>query len=112
MEDFSTWLAQEMEEREWTSAVLARKSGLSPGSISNIIRRARRPGPGFAARVAIAFNLPPDEVFVKAGLLPPGDELDSVARRILYLLGGLSDDDKETVLTITEAIYEKRRRPR
>src|SRR3990170_4371890 len=77
---FSTWLLNELQQRDWTQAVLARKSGLSRAAISNIISNNRNPNPESCAAIAKAFKIQPETVLRQAGHLPPlYDDPDTMA---------------------------------
>lgn len=71
MNSFGNWIIQEIEERGWSQSELARRSHASRGSISNIVRGTRYPGPEMCNAIAKAFKYPPEYVFKKAGIIPP-----------------------------------------
>ena len=73
MTKFTEFMLAEMQENDWTQAGLARKAKLSRGTIANLLSENRKPGPDTCKALAIAFNLPPEMVFRKAGLLPGKD---------------------------------------
>lgn len=72
--DFGDWLAREIEKRGLSQREVARKVGLSSGAISQVTTGKNFPGPDFCSAIARAFNLPADDVFRRAGLLPPAPE--------------------------------------
>ena len=70
MDTFREWLLEKMENRDWMQADLARKANISRGTVANLLRGVRKPGVNVCTAIAKAFDLPPDAVFRKAGLLP------------------------------------------
>lgn len=75
--NFSDWLIEQMNERGWSQADLARSSGLTRQAISNYVN-AVRTAPDAEACVALAraFKLPPEHVLRVAGYLPPEPDQD------------------------------------
>lgn len=72
MNSFGVWIKQEIKDRGWTQSDLARNAHTSRGSISNIVLGKRSPGPDMCNAIARAFKYPPEFVFKKAGIIPPG----------------------------------------
>lgn len=68
--DFPGWLLGEINDRGWTQAELARRSGLSTAQVSRVLNHEYRPGPDFCRGTAAALNIPVARVFRFAGLLP------------------------------------------
>ena len=98
--DFVTWLTNEMETRGWSNSELARRAGLVPSAVSQVITGSRRPGPDFCRSVAQALVLPPETVFRMAGLLPalPGPIEDVTFGELLDVVRNLSAGEREEVL--------------
>lgn len=69
--NFVTWLTEEMESRGWNNSELARRAGLVPSAISQVISGTRSPGYELCVKVARAFGIPPETVLRRARLLPP-----------------------------------------
>jgi transcriptional regulator with XRE-family HTH domain len=86
MNSFGDWLQNEMTHRGLGQHDLARLSGISQGSVGNVIRGDRSPGPDLCHAIARAFKMPPEIVFRAAGLLPPVSEKTERVERILHLL--------------------------
>ena len=107
---FSVWLEEQMREREWTQAELARKAGLTRGAINNILTQHRQPGPEAARAIAHALDLPEEEVFRQAGLLsakpeePPG--LGQWIR--MYVLA--DEEERDRMLDIAETLSRRSRK--
>ena len=104
---FSTWLLNELQQRDWTQAVLARKSGLSRAAISNIISNNRNPNSESCAAIAKAFKIQPETVLRQAGHLPPlYDDPDTMSEWIhLYRIA--EKQDREYLLEIARALARR-----
>jgi transcriptional regulator with XRE-family HTH domain len=102
MDNFEKWLADQLKQREWKPADLARESGLASAVISNILNGHRNIGKKTGKAIAHALKLPVDLVFEKAGLLPPKLELSPIKRKLLHLTDGLPDSDIELALSLLE----------
>lgn len=97
-ETFGQWLLGEMGERKMSQSDLARAAGVTRAAISDVINGRRNPGKDLARGIAVAFSLPPEQVFREAGLLPPAPMVDEEIERIIYEAGKLNDQDKVEVL--------------
>lgn len=96
--DFVEWLQQKMKDKGWNQADLAKEAGVSRGSIGNILRQERDPGPALASAIADAFDLPVEFVFRKAGLLPEKpDEPEGLAEWIHRYLTA-SEEERHQLL--------------
>ena len=101
METFTSWIEKELNKRNWKPADLARYSGLSRTSISNVLNGNRKAGVTFCNAIANALNIPPEEVMTKANLLPQikqTSNLRGVDREIFNELQTVGDDFKKAVL--------------
>ena len=105
-EKLQSWLASQLGARDWNYSDLAEKSGLSPATISLVMKGERGVGPEFCNAVARALNIPPDEVFRQAGLLPPVPEDSVSAEQALYLFRRLTVADQERILVMMRALAE------
>jgi transcriptional regulator with XRE-family HTH domain len=105
--NFVTWLTTEMETRGWNNSELARRAGLVPSAVSQVIAGNRGPGPDFCRSVARALSLPPEMVFRRAGLLPglPGPEEDVMFGELLDVMRNLSVDERERLLEYALFLY-------
>lgn len=98
MDNFGEWLVQELEDRELSQSDLARMSGLSRGTLSNIISGARGRGPESLSAIAKALKLPTEKIYRAAGLLPPAIKADEDMEQILHEIAKLPKDDQREVL--------------
>jgi transcriptional regulator with XRE-family HTH domain len=68
--NFVTWLTGEMDRRGWNNSELGRRAGLVPSAISQVISGTRNPGLEFCIKIAKPLDMTPEEVLMRAGLLP------------------------------------------
>lgn len=68
-EEFVKWLQKELDNRGWNKSDLARQTGISRQTISNVMNFTRSPGPDFCNALAKALKVDPVGVFEKAGLI-------------------------------------------
>lgn len=104
---FVDWLQSEMNQRGWTQADLARRSHVTQTHISRIMSEMRRPGPDALMNIAQAMHLPADEVFRRAGLLPPrGATAADLARYddMLATIASLTPENQKLVFDLVERI--------
>jgi transcriptional regulator with XRE-family HTH domain len=99
-EGFPRWLNEQMNSRGWSVRETARRGGISHTPISFVLSGEQ---PSFETCVALAraFNLQPETVLRKAGLLPEVPDTNELAREV-YLLGLLSEEDRQEVLEIVQ----------
>ena len=80
MNIFIEWLDEQREKHRWTRAKLARMAGVSPTAIYLLAGGKREPGSFLCNGLAKALNLPREEVYRAAGLLPapshPGEDVE------------------------------------
>ncbi len=98
MDAFSNWLQAELEEKGLSQHEFARLAGVSQGAIGNVIRGDRQPGPQLCMAIARALHIPPEQVFRRAGLLPPTDPATEETEELLYLLSNLPQDARRELL--------------
>lgn len=100
----ATWLNKEIESRGWSQRELARRSGISHTTISQVIAEVRQPTWDFCASIARALGEPIDNVFVLAGLkrppLPPVEE----EKEALGILRSLSSSLRHAAMTMLRAL--------
>ena len=102
MENFGDWLLKELREAKISQSEFSRRSGLSKGTISNLINGTKGAGQDSLIAIARALKLPTDLVFEKAGLLPPKVELSPIKRKLAHLAENLPDSDLEMVIALLE----------
>jgi len=118
--DFGDNLIRILKKKGWSQAELARRTGRSRTAISDVISGQRAIGRDLALDIAEAFDMPPDEMFRLAGLLPPKPDADQTLDRIDYLYHSLHDpDNKKKALEYMEFLkmqdekgdYDERKSP-
>ncbi len=97
---FSEWLLAELQKREWSQADLARAAQLERGTIGNVLRNVRRPGPDVCLAIARALNLSPESIFRKANLLPAKPEATEGSDELLHLYQQLNQADRNELIEI------------
>ncbi len=97
------WITKETENRGWSMRELARRANLSHATISNVLSQQRRPGWDFCVGIAQAFQVPPETVFRKAGLLPSKPETSEQAEEALHLFQQLSPEKQRLALKTLRA---------
>jgi transcriptional regulator with XRE-family HTH domain len=108
--DFSDWLQAEIHRRGWNQAELARRSGITSGQISRVLKREQSAGLDTMRAVARALDVPLFEVFVSAGLLPAHSERDSLVQQLIDMLADLPRADQEEILELARLKVERTRR--
>lgn len=90
MESFVTWLNVELDRRGWPRSEAARRGDISESMWSKVISGYANPGLDFCRGVARAFNMPLEDVFRMAGILPwpPNGHPVRDSRRIVYEING------------------------
>lgn len=95
MDNFGSWLVETLEVREITQSDLARMSGLSRGTISNIISGSRGRGPDSLRAIAKALRLPPEQIYRAAGILPQVPDVDEETEKIVYEAQDLTNQEAD-----------------
>ncbi len=106
MDNFGTWLLNELESRGLSQSELARMAGLARGTLSNLINGTRGRGPDSIEAIARALKLPPELVFREAGLLPSKPSRDDETEELNYLIEQLPPDKKPIARSILKALLE------
>jgi len=86
MDNFGEWLLDVLKKKELSQSDLSRLSGLSRGTISNIVSGTRGRGPESVAAIARALKIPEDDVFRAAGLLNTKSNEDPWVKEMAYKL--------------------------
>ena len=110
METFTDWLDGELKARGWSRSEAARRSGLSASMFDKVINGHANPGHRFCEGVAHLFSLSTEEVFRRAGLLPPVPEETATSRELLAMFAQLGDEDQERVMVMVRALRDEERR--
>jgi len=108
MENIREFLEAELKKRGWKQADLARASNLDSAVVSNIINGRRRMGEETGKAIAHALQLPPEQVFRAAGLLPPIPPKHSQINELDHLAYLLGEEDLEEVIEYAKMRLKKR----
>jgi transcriptional regulator with XRE-family HTH domain len=106
--DFVSWVQNELKNRNMSQAELARKSGLTRSAINKLVNRQQlAPGNDMCLGIANAFNIPPETVFRKAGILPPKPIGSSFMDKLMHLASQLPEEEIEDLTDSAEAKLER-----
>jgi len=94
---FNEWLLKKLQEMDWKQADLARRSGITTGSISNYIN-GRIPDKKALIKIAKAFKMPAETIFQLAGVLPEESKPDELTKEGIYILQRLNLEEKEDAI--------------
>lgn len=92
---FVEWLTQELYTRDLSQAELSRRAGISQAAIAHVLAGDRNPGEKFCRAIAHAFGIPIDEVYRRAGLLPPARAKTERVARIIAVIEELPDHEQD-----------------
>lgn len=98
MNDFADWLNEQLGERGWGYNELARRAGVSGGSISNIMNLRKNPGYDVCMGIAKALGEAPETVLRLAGLLPPLPPAVEGEQEVMRLFRRLSDEARGVIV--------------
>lgn len=104
---FVEWLLDEVRTRGMNYSEVARKGGISHARISQVLS-GEKPGRRFCQAIARAFNLRAEEVYRRAGLLPPVPHEIARLEDALWLFGRLPPDDQERIVWMMRGLAELR----
>ncbi len=107
---FADWLQAELDERKLKPADLSRIADISTGSISDIFSGRRPVGKSIALKIAKGLELPPDQVFRAAGLLPPEKKRNEIIEQIIHEVQDRSADEQKEFLSYIRWQNNQRKR--
>jgi transcriptional regulator with XRE-family HTH domain len=105
--EFRNWLAEELERRGWSSSELARRAGVVPSTVSQVLSGANRPGFDLCIGVAQALGERPDYMLRRAGLLPPLPSTVEEEEEMLTLFRRLPDGERKTMMVMLRALVSR-----
>ena len=103
----SDWLREKMEEKGMIAAALARKSGVSEGQISRLLSGNRGVSELSLRAIAKALGIPPEEVFRKAGFLPPVPPHTEQHQQLTYLFDQMDTEKRADLLFYAEVLLKR-----
>jgi transcriptional regulator with XRE-family HTH domain len=98
METLNEYLLARLKERGWSQNELAKRAGISHGTISNILSGNKGAGETSLKAIASAFHIPPEEIFRVAGILPQVPESTQQKEQLLHLFSLLPEKEKADLL--------------
>jgi transcriptional regulator with XRE-family HTH domain len=120
MPDFVKWLTGEITRRGWVDAEFARRGVISPQAVNQVINGVTNPGLKFYQATAQALEIPLEDVFRLAGILPakliPPElrvnqrgvvyniDTEERGRRIMAAFNALSVDDQVLIMAMIERL--------
>ena len=109
MTTFSEWLNEELKQRKWIQADLARESGLPDATVSRILSGDRGVGKKSIARIALAFGYRVGVVAEAAGLgQDSGTDDPASFTRLMEVARSLPDEDLQELTYIALGKRERR----
>jgi transcriptional regulator with XRE-family HTH domain len=107
---FVEWLEEGIGKRGWSIRETARRAGLSHAAISNVLNAQRNPGWEFCAGIARAFEIAPEYVFRKAGLLRVEVGADITIEELSAIVNQLSKEAQEDLVWYAMSLYRRHTR--
>jgi transcriptional regulator with XRE-family HTH domain len=98
------YLEDELVNRSWRPADLARAANLPDATISHVLNGSRRAGPEVCNALARALDEPPEKIFRLAGLLPPVAPAVEEEHEALTILRGLPPDLRAAALRMLRGL--------
>jgi transcriptional regulator with XRE-family HTH domain len=99
MKKFGDWLSEKLIELEMKPADLARATGMDSAVVSNLVNNKRQqPAVESCKLIAKALNIPLEEVYRAADILPPKPNADAITDAVINLMQNLERADKEDIL--------------
>lgn len=109
-ESFPAWLRRQLLRRDWKSAELSRRSGVSSATVSRWVNGLEVPSPESCIRIAEVLNVDSDDVLGLAGHRIPTRPVapDDPATRLSRLLKRVrwNGDRAKTIEAILETYLE------
>ena len=111
---FTDWLDQELKNRGWTRADLARRASISQSYLSMMWTGTRSPSAEVCKGIARALGYPQEIVFRKAGLLddPPPPGRDPDIQLAIHLLANLPPEARKEALEYIQFKAQKAQQSR
>lgn len=107
---FGEFLLMEIGKHDWSQSKLASLAGVSRAAISDVISGRRNPGTDLCTSIAHALDLPPENVFRAAGLLPELPTFRQAVTEILtYKLNELNDRQLDELILLIDYIIQRDR---
>lgn len=109
-DEFTKWLLEELDQRGWSQAELARRSRITPTQISRILSGSRNPGTEALTAIAGALNVPPATLFQLAGVLPTESGSSPDLDEWMHLYKNLPAEDREELIQLARMKAARRKK--
>lgn len=100
----NTWINAELGRRGWGYNELARRAGISGGTLSNVMAGRHNPGLDFCKGIAHAFDERPERVLRLARLLPAVPPAVEEEEEVIRLLRRLSDQVRTSAIAMLQGL--------
>jgi transcriptional regulator with XRE-family HTH domain len=103
----ATWINSRLIELDWSQRELARRAGLSPATVSNVVAGRTGVTFDFCAAIGKALGEKPETMFRAAGLLPPvfdAAELSEDEYRLIELYRSADQLQRESIVGMAELL--------
>jgi transcriptional regulator with XRE-family HTH domain len=110
MKKFGDRLGDELLNRGMKPADLTRLTGLDSGVLSNLLNNKRQPAVETCKIIAKALEIPLEEVYIWAEILPPKPDRNPYIAAVENLMGDLSSSDNEEVLEYVRLKHRLKKR--
>jgi transcriptional regulator with XRE-family HTH domain len=108
-DELSTWILQELDDRDWSMRKLARRIGVSASSVSDLINGKMGASVEMCKRLAHAFNVPQESVMRRAGILAPEPPETASLVEANRLFAQLTEEERQMKIVEMRALIERRR---
>jgi len=104
--EFTTWLSDKMNELNLSMSKLARKSGISHATISQVMSKKQKPTHDFCSAIAQPLGVDELELMWRAGLLrkKPIAITEPSLREILDAVRTLTPDQRRQLLVLVDML--------
>ena len=107
MDEFVEWVQHLLDSRGLKQADIARNQNITTAAVSKMMNRQARPGFEMCAAIAATFNIPLEEVYRQAGLLPTKPSAGVLEERAVYIFNQLPKEDQQDVLDYLDYRLQK-----
>jgi transcriptional regulator with XRE-family HTH domain len=98
MNEFVEWVQYLLDTHGLKQADIARNQNITTAAVSKMMNRQARPGFEMCAAISATFNLPLEEVYRQAGLLPTKPNTGILEERAAYIFKQLPEEDQQEIL--------------
>ena len=108
-DELSTWLSQQLKQRNWSHNELARRAGVSQSAVSGTLSGSRKAGAEFCVKVANALGESPEQMLRLAGILPSlSSSEDATLQELMELARTLPPDQRQQILDYVRFLSQQR----